>query len=154
MEASDKSIRLLLDEGVADAFTVPKENVYMSDMHVESWHTTLQNGFNNGIATQFKASDGSVADLTLKLSKTEIFFEDLSTSATVVGGGGGTVYKAKMVCKLMYQAYLLSADGNVVAKDLRTVSFPLNRTNRTMLVDGAVRLMYETLASELLAKAL
>lgn len=147
IEPRQESIGLELSEAIKDAFVVPKDDVYTSDMQVSSWRASLEIAFENGLSSSFAASQGQ-PDLVLKLAKTEIFFDDKdSRSAIVVAGTAtGRVSRIQVACNIQYHAQLLDSTGNVLASDLGAVRYLSDTTRRQDLVVGAVAQMFEQIA--------
>ena len=133
-----------IGEGAPDKFTVPKDEVYASDMQIDSWRSTLTTGFNLGLAPFFTKASGTDTDLVLKIEMTEIYFDDKSSDMAV--GPSGSVQRITIHCNLIYQAFLLDGDGKVLRKRFATVRHKSGDRNRPKMVEGSVARMFEEIA--------
>ena len=147
LEPRSESIRLELAETVADAFVVPCDGVYTSDLHVSSWRTSLSTAFVNGLKDSFAETQGE-PDLVLRIERADVFFDDKDSGGTTVLPGEPLhiAPNIKIACNLQYRAYLLDARGTVLAKDVATARFANGRWTRRDLVIGAMSQSFEQIA--------
>lgn len=140
------NLALGLDLGkVPDAFEVPEQNGVTS-VPVEGWRTSLQAGFQNGIARFF--ANRKPADFTLKFLKADLEY----TPVAVYSQGGGA---AAVRARVTYLAQLVDSNGQVV---MRMKGQALSRNPWTTwggsesTAAEALAQMYEEIADDSLRK--
>jgi hypothetical protein len=98
--ASQKSLELTLAPEIGDRLALQYQNKDISTpypLDIQSWHTTLENGFRNGFQSAFRAKQGPSADLTLRIDKADLEVGDFDHG----------------VARITYAATLTGADGTV-----------------------------------------
>ena len=139
-----RSLELALAPEVADRFSVEiqQPGMYYAPIVIQSWHTTLENGFRNGFRSAFPARQGPSADLTLRIDRASLELGD---------------FFPHVHARIQYVATLSGADGTL----RRTAGVAYGGVPRGRLVSGedliagdistSVAAMYEQVAMQLLA---
>ena len=90
--AQQRSLELAFAPEVADRLDLQLGNL---SLDIQSWRTTLANGFRNGFRSAFPAKRGPSPDLTLRIDKAQLEVGDfdhtrtrIQYAATLTGAGG------------------------------------------------------------------
>jgi hypothetical protein len=133
-----KSLDLALAPEVADGFSL---GIGSYTLDVQSWHRTLENGFQTGFRSAYPAKQGASADMTLRIDKAVLEIGDfdhararVQFAATLVGADGTIRRSAGVVSR----GAPMFAGGAAMVEELIAAD-----------VAASVAAMYEQIARDL-----
>lgn len=144
-ESSD-AMRLELDSTIADSFVVPEQNG-VTAVPVEKWHTSLQNGFKNGIGRFYR---GDATAPGWKLLLVDIQLDYVPTAVAVQGTQ--TMGAVAVQARVRYVARVVDTGENVVMRDQGEVFSTNHWTSSggsSTTAAEALGAMYEHIAKQL-----
>jgi len=144
---SGKTLSLVLDTNIGDAFTIPPSNG-VTTTNVTGWHKTLRNGFENGFKDHYKLTGGRT-DLVLTLKRADMGF---APTSVLVDQRGENYGAASIRSQIVYNAQLVSSDGTIIGSSANTAESKKSITDpkeMSQSVGDAVESMYEIIADEI-----